>query len=99
MNLESSLPEHDDRPGYLEGQLTNLLRRCRRLCVLVELESCGRMGQGSDQWMGSWKPTCCEGVSVQVVLDEEHVVVVGGRLVGGLHDGVVVAQEVSDLRV
>ena len=50
-------------------------------------------------WDGSWKPTCSEGVSIQVVLDEEHVVVVGGRLVGGLHDGVVVAQEVSDLGV
>ena len=49
--------------------------------------------------MESCKPTCCESVSVQVVLDEEHVVVVGGRLVGGLDDGVVVAQEVSDLRV
>ena len=37
-------------------------------------------------------------MSVEVVLDEEHVVVVAGRLVGGLHDGVVVAQEIRDLR-
>ena len=37
-------------------------------------------------------------MSVKVVLDEEHVVVVAGRLVGGLHDGVVVAQEIRDLK-